>query len=514
MLALSLPGTDPVLQQRIETRPKAVAEWLAGLPFATPLPVAQQLVMALYALNRHALADDDRAELLALYRPAVARAAASLEDMITDAGLPPPPLQRQAGAMLRELRIEFGTGCRHVLQGLATRRLVRAGAKRVAEAAARALVASCDILYACALTRTIPPAGLWREIHQIYAYAQACSAADLGVDDAPAPTTAYVYAVLFARADPPHLSHAELVHTRLYLDKYARRAVLSAVSVRGHSGFAVPIHGDAAPSPAAGGTPQETLWLDTDVLCKHLEAIMLHLRTGDTPSRLRLPEGMQSETTELLAAHLRRQWCAGPQRAFRRHTPADKTVRAVSGLAAIHALLDAGRPPLVAGMPPEVPPRAAAVAPARWSVANDSAAGLALTGSPDASASLRVGDPIALREDPDAAWSLGVIRWLRMRDPQQVEFGLERISPRIEAVWVRPLRGHASTAPQRSLFVPGVTSLKQADRLLLPRHLYQLGIEAEVTHGGRTYLIAFGKRTDPAPGFDLIDFTIFEDNDA
>lgn len=512
MLTLSLPGTDAVIQQKVETRPKAVAEWIDALPFANPAQAAQQLLMALYALNRHTLDDDDRAALLALYRPAVGRASTVLEDSIADAGLPPPPQQRQAGALLRELHIELATGYKHVLQAMANRRIVRASPKRIAEMAARALRASHDILFACALTRVAPPAGLWRETHQILAYAQASGAAELAVDGAPTPNAAYSQAVLLARADPPHMSHAELMHTRLYLDKYARRAVLAPSPVNGHVGFSVPIHGDIAPSPVATGPASEKLWLDTDVLCRHLEAVALHLRTGDTPSRIRLPEGMQSETTELLCAQLIRQWGAGPQRAYRRHVPPARAVTAVAGLAAIHRLLNPGPPPVsddgpTTAMP--VPP-----VPVRWNVLNDSAAGLALTGTPDTPITLRVGDPLALQDAPDGDWSLGVVRWLRMRDAQQVEFGIERLSPKVEAVWVRPLRGHRATAAETGLFVPGVAALKQADRLMLPRHLYQLGIEAEVTHGGRTYLVVFGKRTDPTPGFDLVDFTTFEDADA
>lgn len=512
MLTLSLPGTDAVLQQKVETRPKAVAEWIDGLPFANPAQAAQQLLMGLYALNRHALDEDDRTALLALYRPAVARVAAALEAHIADAGLPPAQQQRQAGALLRELVIELCTGYRHVLQALANRRLVRASGKRVAEAAARALQATYDILFACALTRVPPPAGLWRETHQIFAYASASGVAELGGDDVPTPSTAYCRAVLLARADPPHMNHAELMHTRLYLEKYARRAVLTPSPVHGHIGFSVPIQGDVAPSPVASGPASEKLWLDTDVLCKHLEAVALHLRTGDTPNRIRLPEGMQSETTELLCAKLIKQWGAGPQRAFRRHTPPEKTVMAVAGLASIHHLLNPGPPPPTEDGPPTampVPP-----VPVRWNVLNDSAAGLALTGTPEMPVTLRVGDPIALEETPGSDWSLGVVRWLRMRDGQQVEFGIERLSPRVEAVWVRPLRGHRATMAETGLFVPGVAALKQADRLMLPRHLYQLGIEAEVTHGDRTYLVVFGKRTDPTPGFDLIDFTVFEDDEA
>lgn len=506
---LTLPGTDAVLQQKVETRPRAVAEWLDRLPYASPVQVAQQLAMALYALNRHALDGDDRAALLALYRPVVARIAASLEIQIADAGLPLAPAQRQAGTLLRELQIELGTGYKHVLQALANRRIVRASGKRVAAVAARVLGAHFDVQFACHLTRTTPPAGLWREIHQIYAYAQAAGAAELAVDDAPTPAAAYCRAVLLARADPPHMSHAELLHARRYLEKYAGRATIAAAPIGGQPGFSVPIDGDVAPSPATPAPARESLWLDTSVLCQHLQAVQLHLRTGDTPRKIRLPEGMEAETTQILCTHLLRQWCAGTQRAFRRHTPAAAAMTVVAGLGAIHRLLGPGAAPAA---DPAAPPVAAPtpVTPTRWTILNDSAAGLALAGTPGAPLNLRVGDALALQAEDAAEWSLGVIRWLRMRDTQTVEFGVERLSPRVEAVWVRPLRGHRATRAEAALFVPGIAAMQQADRLMLPRHLYQLGIEAEVTHGPRSYDIVFGKRIDPTPGFDLIDFSIFE----
>ena len=60
MLTLNVPGTNTALQHPVETRPKAVAEWLGRLPFANPADTAQQLLVALYALNRHALGADER----------------------------------------------------------------------------------------------------------------------------------------------------------------------------------------------------------------------------------------------------------------------------------------------------------------------------------------------------------------------------------------------------------------------------------------------------------------------
>ena len=78
MLAFSLPPVDPLSQSTVETRPKAVAAWLGRLPYASPADAAQQLLAALYALNRHPLGADDRHALLSLYRPVIVRVAAVL----------------------------------------------------------------------------------------------------------------------------------------------------------------------------------------------------------------------------------------------------------------------------------------------------------------------------------------------------------------------------------------------------------------------------------------------------
>lgn len=223
---------DPVLMQSVETRPKAVAEWLSHLPFASPTETAQQLVTALYALNRHPLDADNRHALLALYRPVLARAAASLEALLADSGVPPHAQQRQIGALLRELHIEHGFGYKQTMQTLTQRRFGRPNPKRMAEVGARLLAALHDVQVACDLTHAPPPAGLWKEMHQLHSFAQISNLADHAVDGAPSTSLAYCQALLFALADPPHMSHAELVHTRLYLDRFGGLAQLGKASAR------------------------------------------------------------------------------------------------------------------------------------------------------------------------------------------------------------------------------------------------------------------------------------------
>jgi len=518
MLTFNIPDKDAALQRAVETRPKAVADWLGRLPFASPADTAQQLLVALYALNRHPLGEDDRHTLLALYRPVIERATASLESLLADACVPPNAQQRQIGTLLRELHVEHSVGYKQALLSLANRRFGRASPKRTAEITARLLTALRDVQIASYLTHMPPPAGLWQEMRQIHAFAEASNLADLEVEGAPAPGKAYIQAVLFALADPPHMSHTELIQSRHYLDKFGALGMLASAPIEGHRGFPIPAEGDAAPSPHAAGSIQNGRWLDTDMLCRHLHEATVRLRSGETPQRIGLSAGIDSEFGQSLCKRLLKQWSGTTQRAFRRHAAPGSAVQVVAGLSAIHRLLEPEpqRHPEDAdslSIPDaeRVLAAAAPAAPCRWIVDNDSAAGLALSCKPDVPLNLKVGDPLALRADDAAAWSLGVIRWIRMRDAQQVELGVERLSPQIQPVWVQPLRGQRKASPELALFVPGLAALQQKDRLMLPRHLYQIGMDADVWQPPHKYTLTFGRCLEHTPSFDLIDFTIFAD---
>jgi hypothetical protein len=512
MLTLNIPDKDAALQHAVETRPKAVADWLGRLPFASPEGTAQQLLVALYALNRHPLGEDDRYTLMALYRPVIERAASSLESLLADAGVPPHAQHRQIGTLLRELHIEHSIGYKQALLALANRRFGRASPKRTAEVIARLLTAPQT---ACYLTHTPTPAGLWQEMHQIHAFAQASNLADTAVEDAPPANLAYSQALLIALADPPHMSHAELVHTRLYLDQFAARSMLTATPVAGHHGFPIRTDGDAAPNPFATNPTQGSLWIDTDALCHHLHNTAVRLHTGETPRYIGLPPGMESELSQKLCKRLLKQWSTGAQRAFKRYATPGSTVQMVSGVSAIHRLLeqipqaDRLEADEVDSLP-NVDIESVFAVPVivnatRWTVSNDSAAGLGLIGTPDAPLNLKVGDPLALRAD---AWRPGAggdpldhARSAAGRARRQAAVAAD------PAMWVRPARPPRGVG---SALLFGSGALKQNDRLLLPRRL-AVGMDADVRHPPHQYTLTFGRRLAHTPSFDLIDFTVFAD---
>ncbi|MEW6120212.1 MAG: hypothetical protein AB1593_08985 [Pseudomonadota bacterium] len=508
MSELSIPAVEPALIRTLETRPKQAAAWLARLPFASPADAAQQIRTALHAMNRSTLDSALRETLLALYRPAVARTTAGLETLLGDAGVPPHAQQRQHAALLRELALEHAIGYKHLLRDPAQGSSVR----HQAELLARLLAALRIVQDAHALTYSPLPAGLWLNLHRLYAQARSTGLADAAIGDTRPASLAYREALLIALADPPHMSRGELLHTRAYAHAFGTHAVLRE-GAAGETGFAIDTGSDKGPA-GHSAADAGTLWLDTDALCRQLHDTALRLRTGDTPRRLGLPEGMEGELSLLVAKRLSKRWRNGAQRAFSRRRSGDGTVEVVAGVCAIHRLLsddpsdeaDGDSLPIGDVSTLNTPPLA--VHASRWTMRNDSAAGLALSGVPDSALNLKVGDALALREGEGTAWSLAVIRWIVMRDGGEVELGIERLAPRMQPVWVRPLRGHRKT-PEPALFVPGLAALKQPDRLMLPRFLYADGMDAEIWQAARQYILSFGRRLEHTPSFDLIDFTVF-----
>lgn len=510
------PGA--ALQADVETRPKTVAAWLERLPFASPADAARQLVTALYGLNRHALDEDARYALLALYRPALARAAAGLESLVGEGGVPPQPQQRHLGALLRGLHSEHAFGYKQVLEAN-PRRFGRANPKRIAGAVAQRMAALRDLQAACYLTYTSLPAGLWQDLHRLHAFAQASKLADLPADDALPVDLIYRQALLLALADPPHMNHAELVQTRLYLDQLAGLAQLGPCPGSGGRGFAIRTDGDDPPNAFAGEAPAGTLWLDTDPLCRALQETAARLHSGQSQRALGLAGPAEGEASLKLFKRLLKQWSSRVQRTFKRYAASGGAVQLVAGISTIHRLLDGvGQAPQfdseggvaigdVGGIAAAAP---IVVNATRWDVINDSASGLALVGAPNAPLNLKAGDALALRADDASDWSLAVVRWARMRESGEIELGVERLAPRVRPLWLRALDGkRARTEP--ALLLPGLPALKQPDRLLLPRRVYHAGMDADVWEEARRYALTFGRLLEQTPSFDLVDFTLFEE---
>ena len=436
---LSVPSYDQALHYSVETHTRQVEAWLQRLPLASPVNAARQLLTALASMNRVQLDAGIRHKLLTLYRPMITRIAGELEMLIAETCIPPAAKQRQTGALMRELLVELAYGYKRVLLAMASVRLTLGADKAVSEVTTQIMTVLSDILAVSYRTYSPFPAGVWREMHQLYRLARESGFSDLASAGI-TPSLVYRQALLTALADPYRMQHAELVHTRLYLERFGHLARLVKNGDNpSREGFFIATETDAPIAQTPGNT-HGALWLQTGALCGHLQETAVKLKLGDTPRQIGLPHEIESGLAQHLFMSLFKNWSKVAQRVFKRYPSVEAEIRLVPGVPAIHRLLElsaAPRPPEgrasggvplagaaegslrsggepagvpLAGaapttgsgdpalivpdnQPPAYPPEASL-----WKVMNDSAGGLALYGHPGAPLKLKAGDAIVIQE--------------------------------------------------------------------------------------------------------------------
>lgn len=512
-LNLHTPKLEQALQQTPEKRPAVTAERLRQLSDMNPEEAAQALLADLGRLNRAELEDELRSKLTLLYEPVVGKLIEALAATLPENGTPQSTTHRQAANLAYELAIELAYAWKLVYLGVEQRRSLFGVAKAKQNALTHLLAALSGQICTSYRTYATPPLHSWQELHQVHELLRQEAAVSAARDSAPPPSEAvYKRALLLALADPFRFTRPEIEVTLAYLDKFSHLARLANGSKDSKSLFPINIEADAPPGhEAVSGTPA-SLTLDTHASCKHLRSLIVKLKTGEAFRDIGLPETPQRINGLHLLSRLHQTWRGNLKRAFNRYEPVPTYVEVISGIPAIHRRFDAKtRPAAESGSLPGAQNTVSGLAdqgvPARWRVVNDSACGLSLSAPAKEVAQVRMGNPIALRQEnnEDTSWMLGVIRWGKMSKGQIVVAGVEKLSPNASSVVLRFLQGEASNIGQPALLIPANPILQTDERVLLPQGLYQRGRIADMWHSGEKRRIGLGSLIEQTQFFDLVE---------
>jgi hypothetical protein len=509
-LALYTPNRGQALQQAPETRPAVTAEWLKQLPAAIPEEAAQKLLAELGRLNRSDLDDELRARLARLFEPVIFKLTEALVNSLPENGTPQSPMHRQTANLAYEMAVERAFAWKLAYLGMAQKRSLFGGAKARQHALKHLLSALSDQICTSYRTYTSPPMQSWHELHQVH---EAIKQEKL--DGAPAGSAqppheaAYKRALLLALADPFRFTRPEIEITLAYLDKFSHLAQFAGGHRSKHPAFPVDINAD---TPYAQESASDaSLFLDTHDLCKHLRSLIVKLNTGEAFRDIGLTQEPQRINGLHLLSRLQQSWRGDNKRGFSRYESGLTYVEVVSGIPAIHRLFDMKQKtaPEVAAPSPKNPRSSLTDQglPARWRVVNDSASGLAISAHAQEVAQVRMGNPVALREQnaESAAWMLGVIRWGKMSKGQIVVAGVEKLSPNASSVVLRLLEGDTASIGQPALLIPANPALQTDERLLLPHGFYQRGRIADMWHDGERRRIGLGSRVEETAFFDVVE---------
>lgn len=525
---LTVPAYDATPNLTVETRPKQVAEWLAGLPMASPMDAGEQLRHELAATNRHKLAPDTRLKISDQYRAAVLELESVIEVQYFGGSLPLPEKSRLAAQLAREVFSELAIAYKQTLLELEAKFISFGSDKLLPTIIARAIDALNRLLIICYQTYAPTPAGVWTEIHELYRYALQKQLQDETVSDGEKQLSinlVYKQALLLSLADPYRLMHGEASKTMAYIARFGQYAQLAphSESVGKLGFFLIRLDSDKAPQSLAY-TPavidaRNDIVLNTLEIAKLLHHQIHHLESGQAPAQLGLPEANPRETTYIdLLKRLLKYWGTSPKRHYNR-SPGRDPVYLCTGIRGLHTVLTGARQPsseddshssditLQLNTSPIDRTNQNTFQITRWAVVNESAGGLGLAKVSDEAAQIRVGDIIGVKPPKSDQWNIGVIRWLQGEKQSEIRLGAQMIAPGAAAVSLRPTIGNGSDTFTQALLLPEIPLLKQAGSLLVPHGLFQNLREFELRDtAGQTRHVRATRLLDQTGSYDLFLF--------
>ena len=499
-LALSFPAERVAPPKDLEVRPKQVKAWIESLPLSQSMDSSRKLCVHLAALNRAKLDVDTRVQILDVYRPTAATALDELDAVYAKSALPLGPRAREALMLARDLTAELATGYKIAVVELSAKLLAFGAKKAMPMLIVRAMEYLCLGQRASYKSYTPVPAGVWRDLHQLYLHADKENMAK-EVVDADSKSTAsdvYIEALLLSLTDPYRLVQGECDKIIAQARAYRGSATLwkERPPTRSSAHFIVPCDTDKPPKPALSasddtGGPNWRM-LDANALVDKLRTKKIAAETGNvsqTMSKALGPDGLA------LLGRLITLWGDPPKRSQRRN-PAQSTVAICVGLKAVGHFVS---------FEPRMDPKAEAEAVKKgitmplmalptddasqpipvfeWDVVNESTGGLKVRRMGATQQPIGVGEVVGVKLVDRSRWTIGVVRWITMFDEGGMEFGIQFLGTMARPVWVQPT---ITSSPQAKLglWLAFGEESAEADSLLTPPNTFADLREFELDHEG------------------------------
>lgn len=571
-LRLSLPPRTATPGGNIDLRPAEMDRWLKRLPLLNVPESAQLLTRQIFSLNRMALDDKTRLQLLESMRAPIRHVIQALQKTYIGLSLPLPGKARQTVGQARQLHTEMAFGYKLIAyNSTATTSLDRAQAGMAGMAIHRAIRYLTELLFRNYGLYSLPPKGVWHEIHQLYRYAEHLGIADAPLEDKlndalPQVSIAHAYkqALLLDFSDPYHLPALVLARVYRYLDRWAGTAQLSSgvAAPKSNCQFLINLDRDRAGAVNTEASPiaaeGRCRLLNTTELARVVHQQLMELQAGRQPE----PDGLEKDFFANLGhdmlLRLLGAWGTNPKRVFTRSLRENRRTQVSIGIDAINLAVNGERfrpstnevgpqprrtalslenNPLDRARQPDAFPESAI-----WELSDESAGGYALAKSGAHAGTVRVGELIASRPDSgDGRWEIGIVRWVRTSDADHVgasrdghgsgqgmdevdriekewsrprrelavEIGVQRLSPSAAAVAILPLE-ESGDRYNLALALPEVHAMKQPATLITPRGFFKSGRILYLDNSYRTRPIKATKLVELSGAFERFQYSTVE----
>jgi len=497
-LDLTVPAARAAPPKDLELRPKQAKAWLESLPLAQCLDAGRRVHTNLAAMSRSKIETDDRVALLEAYRPVMSVILEELDAIYAKSSLPLTPKARESLTLARDIASEAAHGYKIAILEKSAKLLGFGSKKQLPLLSFRAAEYVAMGMRASYKSYTPLPAGLWKDLHQLYLHADKEGFATDVVDSETKTShlDLYLENLLVSLTDPYRLVQGEV--DKVYATLRGMRGLCTlgqqrpGTSVASH--FVVPCDQDRPPKPSLSandetGGPNWRL-LDANGLAERLRQRKKAFDSGNVSAT---SVKMANADAMALLAKLITLWGDPPKRAFRRD-PMDTSVAICAGLRSIshfvsqetkidlmaeqEAIARGITIPLVTVPMDEI---SKGLLVNEWEVVNQSAGGLKVKRVGSSNQPIGVGEVIGIKFMGRARWTIGVVRWVTALDDGGMEFGIQFLAPAAKTVAVTPTISSGGTV---KLGLMLVEEGHDAETLLTPPGTYSDLREFEIEEDG------------------------------
>ena len=525
-----LPMRRTAAGEQIETRPLHVEEWLDSLPYVDFRKTSRLLFEATQATNAQTLKATDRIELVQLYhRPYQYYVESQIRTGAQHTLQSIETMQEQV-EVLKRIGVNLALACKLAAEETLKQRTLWGQTKPPLPALLSALNYLSHALIFNFLEYAPTPKSIWRELHFVHEFAESLNRQNDtvlpigGAPDKDATTIAAAYRriAMASLTDPHHLPFGAIWEIYEQLGQWSKHVVIGKFepgsSPGGH--FVIDLAGDSRPAPLSGFVPgagRDRLRLvDASAIGGLIEEQLERLNAGQ-----RLTEGMRLSPffAKSVLGHLLRAWGLPPKRNLPREAR-QGTLRLACGVNGVFYFLNGAKefvPPAdgdAAEAEAEAAGNAASAAPAvdNWELVDQGPSGFAVMKAERPRYYVRVGELVAISESPDAEgggkWSLGIVRWMMVRQGKGYRIGVQTITRAAAAAAIRAVTGSGQDCRFRRALVFPDAGDGNRTCVITDRGLFLGGRGLELSRDGRASRVSCGTLVEGAIGFDC--FTLVE----
>ena len=536
-------------------KPKKFRQWLIGLPVGNPLKSSQIVLQQLKILNQSRYPYSERSQLLDALRPTIKQLLLSLKQPLRQAPLPLSSENNITAQLIQNLLGEIAKGYKLITNDLMLKNspkendelLLRESIYLSIQYLARSVVESY-------LTYSSPEYDVWRELHQLYRYAEYEQIQNDPIDD-PCPDhvlpiqytidLAYKRIVLLSLSAPYHLMQNEAEDIYYLVSAWTTVCEISELDKKHISDqYGVDFATDMSPRYIPDNLewePVDGRIIDlTEVknrLNNHTTRVVRYNVESDDLIDEETPHSLKERQQRDMLLRLTDAWHSSLTRGTHREDRGAK-LRMALGLNACHfycsnkadftpemdelRLLSSGenkQATVFANIYREAlhkdrlhEKNSYPISP--WQQHNISHTGIAISCDDSCNnMNIKVGEVVSylFESKTGLRWKIGIVRWVHINKENNIDMGIMNLSHSAVPIAVKAVAGLGKgTDYFRSLLVPNQVSLKQQRSVIVPALLYDIGTTLSVNMKTKLFHIKLSKLIISSGNVAMFEFKVLK----